>query len=318
MPNPPGTRVDIVVCQKHGLRFNRITDTGCAMCRREGTSAEPARPASSTGAVRAHPAAPAPAPRPAAPPPTAARPPAPPAPPFGGAPPPRPAVPAAQTPPRAAATPARPAMPTPPPPLAPPSSEALPPLLPDLPPASEALTATGSRPLDVATCERHGLRYNRAVESGCVRCRREGGVTSKTGAGASRPGAAPRAAEPPASVATQLLIAALLVGGTGGVCYAAHQAVLASFAGGLLVQTGSAGMDVVDDPGEAYGSDATTEPAAWPPPRPTAAQPTAPPGMKGRGPVEQQKQIEEFFRMQQEEEAKERGEEPPPDDGIPQ
>ncbi len=194
----------------------------------------------------------------------------------------------------------------------------LPPLLPDLPPEPEALTATGSRPLDIATCEKHGLRYNRAVESGCVRCRRESGVatTAATSTGASRLGTAVRL-DAPSSIGTQLLIAVLLIGGTGGLCFAAHQAVLKSFAGGLLVQTGSAGMDVVDDPGEAYGSD-SAESAAWPPPRPTGPQPTAPPGMKGRGPAEEQKQIEELFRQMKEDEAKERGEEPPAGDEIPQ
>ncbi len=171
--------------------------------------------------------------------------------------------------------------------------------------------------MDVATCEKHGLRYNRAVESGCVRCRRESGVatTATAGTGASRLGTAVRL-DAPSSVGTQLLIAVLLIGGTGGLCFAAHQAVLNSFAGGLLMQTGSAGMDVVDDPGEAY--DAAAEPAAWPPPRPTGPQPTAPPGMKGRGPAEEQKQIEELFRQMQEDEAKERGEQPPPAEEIPQ
>ena len=278
MANPPGTRIDIVVCQKHGLRYNRATDSGCAMCRREG--ATPTRSLTSPAAT--------PALRPLAAP---------------------------------AATPARPL--TPPPPAAaapPPLLPDLPPLLPDLPPEPEALTATGSRRLDVGVCEKHGLRYNRAVETGCVRCRRESGVAPAAATGASRLGTAVRL-DAPSSIGIQLLVAALLIGGTGGLCFAAHQAVLKSFAGGLLAQTGSAGMDVVDDPGEAYGAEAAdpaAAPAAWPPPRPTGPQPTAPPGMKGRGPVEQQKQIEELFRQMKEDEAKERGEEPPPDDGIPQ
>jgi hypothetical protein len=194
-----------------------------------------------------------------------------------------------------------------PPPATPPS------LLPDLPPEPEALTATGSRQLDVAVCEKHGLRYNRAVESGCVRCRRESGIVSTPGAKGAGPGAAPRSLDPPASPAIQLLIAALLIGGTGGLCWGAHQAVLESFAGGLLVQTGSAGIEAAAAPDEAYGDDAS-EPAAWPPPRPTGPQPTAPPGMKGRGPVEQQKQIEELFRQMQEDEAKERAAEQQPAD----
>ena len=35
MANPPGTRIDIAVCPKHGLRYNRATDSGCAFCRRD-------------------------------------------------------------------------------------------------------------------------------------------------------------------------------------------------------------------------------------------------------------------------------------------
>src|SRR6185503_17021349 len=83
MANPPGTRVDIVVCQQHGLRYNRVTDTGCAMCRREGVVAEPSRPAVATVAPStprpsapppsAPPPRPAAAPRPSAVPPAAAR-----------------------------------------------------------------------------------------------------------------------------------------------------------------------------------------------------------------------------------------------------
>lgn len=294
MANPPGNRVDIVVCQKHGLRYNRVTDTGCAMCRRE--AGEAPRPAMT----------PPPSPRAAATPAS-----------------PRPTVPA--TPPRAtpaipplaaAPTPPRPSTPTPPPPSPPPADEVLPPLLPDLPPEPEALTATGSRPLDIVTCEKHGLRYNRAAESGCVRCRRESGVATTASTGAGRLGTAVRL-DAPSSVRTQLIIAALLIGGTGGLCYAAHSALIKSYAGGFM-QTGSAGMDAGDDPGEAYVRDNPADPAPWPPPRPKGPQPTAPPGMKGRGPVEQQKQIEELFRQMKEDEAKERGEEPPPAEEIPQ
>jgi len=162
--------------------------------------------------------------------------------------------------------------------------------------------------MDVVTCEKHGLRYNRAVESGCVRCRRERGAGTRSGTTSGRGPVAARA-EAPASLPMQLLIAALLVGGTGSLCWGAHQAVIDSFAGGLIAHTGRSGIEAATAPGEAYGDD-KAEPAAWPPPRPVGPTPTIPPGMRGHGPAEQQKQIEELFRQMKEDEAKERGEDP--------
>jgi hypothetical protein len=168
--------------------------------------------------------------------------------------------------------------------------------------------------VDIAVCETHGLRYNRAVESGCVRCRRESGAAPATGAAPARTKPAARRTDAPASAPLQLLFAALLVGATGALCWSAHQAVLDSFTGGLLAKAGRAGSEAAAAPGEAYGSD-TTAPAAWPP----GAQPqaTAPPGMRGRGPAEQQKQLEKVLRQMQEEQAKERQAAAPADE-LPQ
>jgi hypothetical protein len=266
MANPSGTRIDIVVCQKHGLRYNRATDTGCAFCRRDGETAEP------------------------------------PPPPQAAAPPPRP----------------RPAAPTPPPRPAASRATGTVPGVPDVASAAaaaEARAAAAPRPVDNDTCEKHGLRYNRATDKGCVRCRAESGAVS----GAARAGASRAASkatpQAPASLGAQLLIAALLVGGTGALFYGAHQAVLESFSGGVLATAGKSGAEAAAAPGEAKYD--APDPAAWPPPRPTGSQPQPPPGMRGRGPAEQQKQIEELFRQMKEDDAKERGE-APPDDNAPQ
>jgi len=72
------------------------------------------------------------------------------------------------------------------------------------------------RPVQIAGCERHGLKYNAAIDSGCVRCRRQDtpSLASAT--------AAPRTA----SVPLQLLLAALLVGATGGLFCAAQRAMI--------------------------------------------------------------------------------------------
>jgi len=263
MANPPGTRIDIVVCQKHGLRYNRAADTGCAFCRRDGETAEPPL-----------------APRPASPPP-------------------RP----------------RPASPTPPARPAAPRATGTLPGAPDVAAATaaaEARAAAAPRPVDIVTCDKHGLRYNRATDKGCVRCRTESGAASGAPRASAPRAGAKGAPEPPASLGVQLLVAALLVGGTGGLFYGAHQAVLESFAGGVLATAGKSGAEAAAAPGDAKYD--APDPAAWPPPRPTGSQPQPPPGMRGRGPAEQQKQIEELFRQMKEDEAKERGETPPPGD----
>ena len=114
----------------------------------------------------------------------------------------------------------------------------------------------------------------------------------------------------------QLLFAALLVGGTGTLFWSAHEAVLESFAGGVLANAGSAGAEAADAPGDA--SYEAPDPAAWPPPRPTGSQQPPPPGMRGRGPAEQQKQVEELFRQMKEDEAKENDQPVDPGGDLPQ
>jgi len=257
MANPPGTRIDIVVCQKHGLRYNRAVDTGCAFCRRDGEVAEK------------------PAPPPAAP----------------------------------------PRAPRPRPPAAPPTTSVG---LPDIGAAvapPEPHTPAAARAVDIVTCDKHGLRYNRAAEKGCVRCRSEAGGGA-TGARRGPTPARPAQANAPASLPMQLLFAALLVGGTGTLFWSAHQTVLESFAGGVLASAGSAGAEAAAAPGDA--SYEAPDPNAWPPPRPTGSQPQPPPGMQSRGPAAEQKQIEELFRQMKEDEAKERGEAPDPGTDQPQ
>ncbi|HET9768734.1 MAG TPA: hypothetical protein VFS60_17950 [Thermoanaerobaculia bacterium] len=293
MANPPGTRIDIVVCQKHGLRYNRAVDTGCAFCRRDGEVAEPSAP---------RPAAPPSRPRPsvaASPQPAAA--------------PPRPTI---VSPPVSAAAAPRPAASIPRAPAPPATGEGLPDIdaavAPPEPP--ESRTPTGSRALDVVTCEKHGLRYNRAAEKGCARCRSEAG-TGSSGVRRAATASAPKV-DAPASLPMQLLFAALLVGGTGTLFWSAHQAVLESFAGGVLATAGSAGAEAAAAPGDA--SYEAPDPNAWPPPRPTGTQPEPPAGMRGRGPAEQQKQVEELFRQMKEDAAKERGEAPDPGTDQPQ
>jgi hypothetical protein len=286
MANPPGTRIDIVVCQKHGLRYNRAVDTGCAFCRRDGEVAEPS------------------APRPAAPPPPRPRPPA------ATAPRPAAVIPAAS-----AAAPPRPSASIPRAGMPPATGDGLPDIDAAVAPPEPAFTpSTGSRAVDIVTCDKHGLRYNRAAEKGCVRCRSEAG-TGASGARRAATASGPKV-DAPASLPMQLLFAALLVGGTGTLFWSAHQAVLESFAGGVLATAGSAGAEAAAAPGDA--SYEAPDPAAWPPPRPTGSQPQPPPGMQGRGPAEQQKQVEELFRQMKEDAAKERGEAPDPGTDQPQ
>ena len=162
--------------------------------------------------------------------------------------------------------------------------------------------------IDIVVCQKHGLRYNGAAEKGCVRCRAESGFVAggpvAGGVGSTRAGTSPprAAADRPASMQTQLLIAALLIGGTGGIFYGAHQALLDSVSGGMLAGAARSGAEAAAAPGDA--SYEAPDPAAWPPPRPTATPPV-PPEMRGRGPAEQQKQIEELFRQMKEDQAKE-------------
>jgi len=67
---------------------------------------------------------------------------------------------------------------------------------------AESGTAT-----QIVKCEKHGLRYNAATQSGCVRCRREAGEFPKTGA--TR--APERTARQGMSLSAALAISALLV-----------------------------------------------------------------------------------------------------------
>jgi hypothetical protein len=165
--------------------------------------------------------------------------------------------------------------------------------------------ADEGRRIDIAVCEKHGLRYNRATESGCVRCRRESGVVALPPAAGSQPtatarpagAAAPPRSEQPASAGTQLLIALLLVGGTGGIFYGAQQSVLAGFAGGTLATVGQEGAEAAAAPGQRKSFETVdpTDPAAWETP---AIDP------RGHGPDEEQKQLHDFFQQMKEEEAR--------------
>ncbi|MCP4658810.1 MAG: hypothetical protein GY856_25645 [bacterium] len=40
---------------------------------------------------------------------------------------------------------------------------------------------SGTKATQIVKCEKHGLRYNAATQSGCVRCRREGGEAARAG-----------------------------------------------------------------------------------------------------------------------------------------
>lgn len=259
-PDGPG-RLDIAVCDRHGLRYNRAVERGCAMCRREaGSAAAQAVPTS-------RPASPAPPP--------AARPPA-------------RVAPAPQGDPRAT-------------PVEPSASR----LAPGTSPSTPAPTGQG-RTADIVVCDKHGLRYNRAVESGCVRCRRESGVAPAATSGASR-AATPRPAGPPdapASTGVQLLLAFLLVGGAGALFWTAHKAVLESFAGGVLATVGKQSA-------EAAAAPAARKQFEQVDPFDPSTIPTPEFDPHGYGPAEEQKQMHEFFQQMKEDEAKERGNAPP-------
>ena len=75
------------------------------------------------------------------------------------------------------------------------------------------------RPVQIAICERHGLKYNAATETGCVRCRRESEPPPTTSP------SAPRAASAP----LQIVVALLLVSGAGALFCAAQSAMLAGY-----------------------------------------------------------------------------------------
>jgi hypothetical protein len=160
-------------------------------------------------------------------------------------------------------------------------------------------------PVDIATCEKHGLRYNRAVDAGCVRCRRESGAVAAPGAATSSQGTArTTATEQPASLGKQLLLAAALVAGTGVLFWSAHQSVLESFSGGVLATVGKEGKEAAAAPGQRHSFE-TTDPLD------PANVPTPAVDPRGQGPAEEQKQLHDFLQQMKEEEAKARGDATP-------
>jgi hypothetical protein len=161
------------------------------------------------------------------------------------------------------------------------------------------------RRVEIAVCERHGLKYNAAEGQGCVRCRREAGlgappagatrsaVASATPSGASSgvsSGVSKGGSDRPASAPVQLLLAALLVGGTGAMFWAAHQQVLSSFGalGAAAGAPGALGDGVGLDDGLAYGEpyEDGGDPAAHPPGDTVAV-----------GPAAQDQQMRELMRQ---------------------
>lgn len=76
-----------------------------------------------------------------------------------------------------------------------------------------------AKKLVAVVCEKHGLRYNPQVHSGCVRCRKEAGET--IGAAAKARGGA--SAKPGGSIAAALAVTFLLVLISSGVFYAIHK-----------------------------------------------------------------------------------------------
>lgn len=150
---------------------------------------------------------------------------------------------------------------------------------------------TESRRIEISVCPKHGLRYNAAEELGCVRCRREDGAgVGRAPAAGGRAPAAPRPADGPASAPTQLLLAALLVAGTGAMFWTAHQQVLESF--GSVFGLGAEGpgaatapMAMEDDLGVGE-TDGGVEPAGYPPD-----------GTVAVGPAAQEQQMRELMRQ---------------------
>lgn len=151
-----------------------------------------------------------------------------------------------------------------------------------------------ARRVEVAVCERHGLRYNAAEGRGCVRCRAEAGVAPGTAPAARTPApGAGRGSDAGASAARQLVLAALLVGGTGALFWTAHQAVLDSFGGlfGLTAEGPGAATDALSMEEETGlgGTPSEVEPAAYPPEDTVAV-----------GPAAQEQQMRELMRQMEE------------------
>jgi hypothetical protein len=68
-------------------------------------------------------------------------------------------------------------------------------------------------------CEKHGLRYNPQVHSGCVRCRKEAGEAI----GGAAKAAAGTSARQGGSIAAALAVTVLLVVLSSGLFYAIHR-----------------------------------------------------------------------------------------------
>lgn len=102
--------------------------------------------------------------------------------------------------------------------------------------------AEKSGPVQVARCEKHGIAYNAAVDSGCVRCRKEKGGAAPAATVAAAP-------TDSASLLVQGILAVALIVGSGGLFFSAHSTMLASFEG-LLSLSGQGGqeMPALDDP----------------------------------------------------------------------
>ena len=152
-----------------------------------------------------------------------------------------------------------------------------------------------ARRVEIAVCEKHGLRYNAAEGQGCVRCRREAGVSAGPPAATARaaaPGAAPSEASP--SVPSQLLLAALLVAGTGAMFWTAHQQVVESFGTFFGMSAGGPGASTdafsMEEDGLGSGEPAGgAAPAAYPPDDTVAV-----------GPAAQEQQMRELMRQMEE------------------
>lgn len=69
-------------------------------------------------------------------------------------------------------------------------------------------------------CERHGLRFNPQIHSGCVRCRKEAGEVI---GGAAKAAAGP-AVQPGGSIVAALAVTLLLVGISSAIFYSIHKA----------------------------------------------------------------------------------------------
>ncbi len=81
-----------------------------------------------------------------------------------------------------------------------------------------------AKPATVVQCEKHGLHYDSAKYSGCIRCRREAGEAPPAGAGAAAAASQPKGAIGPALGVTLLLLAL-----TAFVCHTLHLQLVRSF-----------------------------------------------------------------------------------------